>query len=159
MVLQSHPTCPAATPYSILPTICIQPQAIWRTSDAPASSNCPNYKFGWSGAPPTTTPSAQSNAPPPFPSNDATVNVQAPQAQVPYFLPPPMPMVHAKPLWYLGTPIVDAHAPPAPYGVVKVQGYDRAVDYGRIQKATGSGRADEAKCMFFPFLVPSVPMT
>lgn len=88
------------------------------------------------------TPGAQSNAPPPFPSSDAAVNVQA---QAPYF-PPPMPMVHAEPLWYLGTPIVDPHAPPAPHGVVKVSGYDPAVDYEKIQKATaGSGRGDEAK--------------
>ena len=137
------PTC------SILPTICIQPRAIWWTSDAPASSNRPNYKFGWSGAPLTTTPSSQSNAPPPFPSNDTTVNVQAPQAQVPYFPPPPMPMVHAEPLWYLGTPIVDAHAPPAPHGVIKVLGYDPAVDYEKIQKATGVGGGMRRNVCFF----------
>ena len=65
-----------------------------------------------------------------------------------------MLMVHVEPLWYLGTPIVDPHAPPAPHGVVKVPGYDPAVDYEKIQKATGSGRGDEAKCMF-SFLVPS----
>jgi annexin A7/11 len=110
---------------------------------------------GGQGAPPTTQ--GASNAPPPFPSNDATVNVQGPQAQAPYFPPPPMPMVHAEPLWYLGTPIVDPHAPPAPHGIVKVPGYDPAVDYEKIQKAT-AGRGDEAKCTF-SFLVPSYPRT
>ena len=109
----------------------------------------PTPSLAGQGAPPTTTPGAQPNAPPPFPSSDASVNVQAPhQGQAPYFPPPPMPMVHVEPLWYLGTPIVDPHAPPAPHGVIKVQGYDPAADYEKIQKATGSGRGDEAKCMF-----------
>ena len=81
----------------------------------------------------TGVPIAQPN----LPGSDAFAALYQPA----YFPPPP---VTNQPLWYLGTPIPDPHAPAAHYGAHKVPDYDPALTYHSVVKAINSGH--ESQC-------------
>lgn len=66
----------------------------------------------------------------------------------------PASSVPNQPLWYLGTPIPDPHAPAAPHGIEKVPGYDPAVTYNVVVKAVHSSNHTQCQskiifCLFF----------